>query len=123
MKAFEKSIEATSVSTTQKIKLLKTQLAEVAALMASLQTAQANAAALASKSATDKYADIGFKNAAANATKSAPTTNNNIAITGVNMADPKKIASDVVNGIKYGSAVTVNTPSRTSSQIAALRDR
>jgi hypothetical protein len=123
MKAFEKSIEATSVSTTQKISLLKTQLAEVAALMASLQTAQANAAALASKSATDKYADIGFKNAAANATKSAPTTNNNIAITGVNMADPKKIASDVVNGIKYGSAVTVNTPSRTSSQIAALRDR
>lgn len=123
MKAFEKSIEATSVSTTQKINLLKTQLAEVAALMASLQTAQANAAALASKSATDKYADIGFKNAAANATKSAPTTNNNIAITGVNMADPKKIASDVVNGIKYGSAVTVNTPSRTSSQIAALRDR
>jgi len=123
MKAFEKSIEATSVSTTQKINLLKTQLAEVAALMASLQTAQANAAALASKSATDKYADIGFKNAAANATKSGPTTNNHISITGVNMADPHLITSDVVNGIKYGSAVTVNTRMRTSEQAAALRDR
>jgi hypothetical protein len=123
MKAFEKSIEATSVSTTQKINLLKTQLKEVAALMASLQTARANAAAAAAPSPSNSLSDIGFQNAAARANISNPTTNNNIAITGVNMADPKKIASDVVNGIKYGSAVTVNTPNKTFSQSAAVWDR
>jgi hypothetical protein len=108
MKAFEKSIEATSVSTTQKIKLLKTQLKEVAALMASLQTAKTNQTAATSSSFTPLN-DIGFKNAAANATKTGPTTNNNINITGINLSNAAATMEQVTNGIKYGSAVTVNT--------------
>lgn len=119
MKAFEKSIDETSISTTKKISLLKTQLAEVATLMASLQMAQANAAALASASATSAYSDIGFKNAAANAAKTGPTTNNNISITGINLTNAAATMEQVTNGIKYGSAVTVNTNTLAGIQAAS----
>ena len=108
MKAFEKSIEATSVSTTQKIKLLKAQLKEVAALMASLQTAKTNAAILTSNP-TGAFTDASFDKAAANAIKTGPTTNNNINITGINLSNAAATMEQVTNGIKYGSAVTVNT--------------
>jgi hypothetical protein len=133
MKAFEKSIDATSVSTTQKINLLKIQLAEVAALMASLSMAQANAAAMASASTSSAIIKPSTKTDSK--TDKGATTNNNINITGVNLTNASKTATDVVNGIKYGSAVTVNTttlagiakasavPMRTMSQSAALRDR
>jgi hypothetical protein len=119
MRAFEKSIEATSVSTTQKINLLKTQLAEVAALMASLSMAQANAAAMASAATSSATSKTSTKTSGN--TGSTTTTNNNISIKTTNLTDPKKVTSDVVNGIKYGAAVTV--PNRTMSQSAALRDR
>ena len=107
-KDFEKAIDATSLSTTQKINLLKTQLAEVAALMASLSMAQANAAAMSSATYTNSSGFTNNSGTNTGSTGSSSTTNNNISITGVNMADPKKITSDVINGIKYGTAVTVS---------------
>jgi phage-related protein len=118
MKAFEKSIDATSVSTTQKINLLKTQLAEVTALMAAIAGASAGGGVggvTPIKPITPlKPGDKGFIGPVS-------TTNNNINIKTTNLTDPKKVATDVVNGIKYGAAVTV--PNRTMSQTAALRDR
>ena len=106
MKAFEKSIEATSVSTTQKINLLKTQLAEVAALMASLSMAQANAAAMASASTSSATAK---PSTTTKTGTSGTTTNNNINITGVNLTSASATQAAVTSAIKYGTAVTVNT--------------
>jgi hypothetical protein len=117
MKAFEKSIDATSVSTTQKINLLKTQLAEVTALMAAIAGASAGGAGGITPITPIKP----IPKTGAGAVGSTTTTNNNISIKTTNLTDPKKVTTDVVNGIKYGAAVTV--PNRTMSQSAALRDR
>jgi hypothetical protein len=73
-----------------------------------LQTAKTNQTAATSSSFTPLN-DIGFKNAAANAIKTGPTTNNNINITGINLSNAAATMEQVTNGIKYGSAVTVNT--------------
>jgi hypothetical protein len=117
MKAFEKSIDATSVATSQKISLLKIQLAEVAALMASIAGASAGGVGGISPITPIKP----LPKTGAGAVGSTTTTNNNISIKTTNLTDPKKVTTDVVNGIKYGAAVTV--PNRTMSQSAALRDR
>jgi hypothetical protein len=117
MKAFEKSIDATSVATSQKISLLKIQLAEVAALMASIAGASAGSVGGISPITPIKP----LPKTGAGAVGSTTTTNNNISIKTTNLTDPKKVTTDVVNGIKYGAAVTV--PNRTMSQSAALRDR
>jgi hypothetical protein len=117
MKAFEKSIDATSVATSQKISLLKIQLAEVAALMASIAGASAGGVGGISPITPIKP----LPKTGAGAVGSTTTTNNNISIKTTNLTDPKKVTTDVVNGIKYGAAVTV--PNRTSAQATALRDR
>lgn len=106
-KDFQKAIDETSLSTTKKIALLKTQLQEVAALMASLQMAQATAAAMASVSTTPYITSN--SNPSGFIGPVATTTNNyNINTTGFNMTNPSAVTSSVVGGIKYGTAVTVS---------------
>jgi len=118
--AFEKAIDDISSSTAAKLKALQAQLAAVAAATAALATANANYAAAAAAPpivATPKPPATPPKGS------TGSVTNINTNISGVNLTNPASTANNVVSAIKYGTAVTVAVPMRTSSQSAALRDR
>jgi hypothetical protein len=109
-KDYEKAIDDINTSTKKKLADLKDKLAEVAAAMAALKQSQLALSAMQNApvftpivAAQSKPGDPGFVGPVANTTN---ITNN---VTGVNMTDPNTTASVITNGIKYGTAVTVNT--------------
>jgi hypothetical protein len=109
-KDYEKAIDDINISTQKKLADLKSKLAEVAAAMSALGASQAAYAAMQNAPVFKplvanqlKPGDKGFIGPVANTTN---ITNN---VTGVNMTDPNTTASVITNGIKYGTAVTVNT--------------
>ena len=109
-KDFEKAIDATSLSTTQKINLLKTQLQEVATLMASLQIAQANAAAMATSQFVSTTGPFNANGGVGNVPygPNISGTTNNVTINGYNLTSPGTTGATVLGQIKYGSAVTIS---------------
>jgi hypothetical protein len=138
--AFEKAIDDISSSTAAKLKALQAQLAAVAAATAALASANASyAAAAAAPKITGPITSTTGLNSkgGVGTTTYGPTIVTNIS--GTNLTNPSSTASSVVSAIKYGTAVTVNTntlagiaaasatkittPSRTTAQINALRDR
>jgi len=118
--AFEKAIDDISSSTAAKLKALQAQLAAVAAATAALAEANADYAAAA---AAPKIVPPPKPPAANPKGSPGSVTNINTNISGVNLTNPASTANNVVSAIKYGTAVTVAVPMRTSSQSAALRDR
>jgi hypothetical protein len=123
--AFQKSIDDISATTAAKLKALQAQLAAVAAATAALKTA--NSAYLTAATVAPITPIIPKTTATTNPV-TAPVTNINTNISGVNLTNPSTTASSVVSAIKYGTAVTVNptpaassTAMRTSAQAKALR--
>lgn len=120
-KNYEKAIDDINAATTKKLTDLKVKLAEVASLMAQLQSAQAAAASMASASITPAYSmptptlkpgDAGFIGPVA-----TTTVNQNF----ISNAAPSSydVMNAVVAGTKYGQAVvpTVkSTPSISTAQ-------
>jgi len=124
-KDYEKAIDEINKSTMKKLQDLKDNLTEVAKQMAALGAAKAAATALAKTPVyvpivkmptAPPVTPIGSgtdltslpKGGSADAAYDRKTINN-IAITGVNLADPEFMSTKVVNAIKYGQAVTVST--------------
>jgi hypothetical protein len=110
-KDYEKAIDDINISTQKKLADLKSKLAEVAAAMSALGASQAaytamqNAPKFTPVVANQlKPGDKGFVGPVA-----SNTTNITNNVTGINMTDPTTTASVITNGIKYGTAVTVNT--------------
>ena len=120
--AFQKSIDDISATTAAKLTALQAQLAAVAAATAALKTA--NSAYLTAATVAPITPIIPKTTATSNPV-TAPITNINTNISGVNLTNPSTTASSVVSAIKYGTAVTVVTPTnttmRTSAQAKALR--
>jgi hypothetical protein len=123
--AFDKAIDEISAKTSEKLKALQAQLAAVAAATAALKTA--NSAYLTAATVAPITPIIPKTTATSNPV-TAPITNINTNISGVNLTNPSTTASSVVSAIKYGTAVTVNptpaassTAMRTSAQAKALR--
>jgi hypothetical protein len=109
-KDYEKAIDDINTSTKKKLADLKDKLADVAAAMAALKQSQLALSAMQNAPVFTpvvanqlKPGDKGFVGPVANTTN---ITNN---VTGVNMTDPGTTAAVITNGIKYGTAVTVNT--------------
>jgi len=108
-KDYEKAIDEINKSTQKKLADLKDKLAEVAAAMSALGASQAAYAAMQKApvftpvvSKQLQPGDKGFIGPVANTTN---ITNN---VTGINMTDPSTTTAVITNGIKYGTAVTVN---------------
>jgi hypothetical protein len=116
-KDYEKAIDDINTSTKKKLADLKDKLAEVAAAMSALKQSQLAFAAMQNApvftpivAAQSKPGDPGFVGSVANTTN---ITNN---VTGVNMTDPASTAAVITNGIKYGTAVVVYSPSVLASK-------
>jgi hypothetical protein len=110
-KDYEKAIDEINKSTQKKLADLKLKLAEVAAAMSALGASQAAYAAMQNApvfkpivATQSKPGDPGFVGPVA-----GNTTNITTNVTGVNMTDANTTAAVITNGIKYGTAVTVNT--------------
>ena len=108
-KDYEKAIDEINTSTQKKLADLKLKLAEVAAAMAALGASQAAYAAM--QKAPVFTPVVAAKAPATGSTggTTGNTTNITTNVTGVNMADANTTAAVITNGIKYGTAVTVNT--------------
>jgi hypothetical protein len=110
-KDYEKAIDEINKSTQKKLADLKLKLAEVAAAMSALGASQAAFAAMQNApvftpvvAKQSKPGDPGFVGPVA-----SNTTNITNNVTGLNLTDPNTTAAVITNGIKYGTAVTVNT--------------
>jgi hypothetical protein len=118
--AFQKAIDDISATTAAKLTALQAQLAAVAAATAAL--AGANAAYSAAAAAPKVVTPVKPPTTAPK-TSTGSVTNINTNISGVNLTNPSAVANQVVSNIKYGTAVTVTVPTRTTAQINAMRDR
>jgi hypothetical protein len=110
-KDYEKAIDDINISTKKKLADLKDKLAEVAAAMTALKQSQLALSAMKNAPVFNpvvasqiKPGDPGFVGPVA-----SNTTNITTNVTGVNMTDANLTAAVITNGIKYGTAVTVNT--------------
>jgi hypothetical protein len=117
-KDYEKAIDDINISTKKKLADLKDKLAEVAAAMSALKQSQLAFAAMQNApvftpivAAQSKPGDPGFVGPVA-----SNTTNITNNVTGVNMTDPASTAAVITNGIKYGTAVVVYSPSVLASK-------
>jgi hypothetical protein len=119
--AFDKAIDEIAEKTDKKLKALQAQLAAVAAATASLQAA--NAAFITAATVPPVVKPMSPTTITTAKGTTVPVTNITTNISGVNLTNPSSTASSVVSAIKYGTAVTVAVPSRTTAQINALRDR
>lgn len=123
-KDYEKAIDDINKATDKKLADLKQKLAEVAAQMAMLGTAQASAAAVAALANAPVYTPYvpipptvytpgGTETLTkTGSTNTGSTTNNNITVTGVNLADPYATTTSVVNALKFGNVVVPVAPSK-----------
>jgi hypothetical protein len=109
-KDYEKAIDEINKSTQKKLADLKLKLAEVAAAMSALGASQAAYAAMQNAPVyTPVVAAKAPVSGSGSGSSGGSTTNITTNVTGVNMTDPNTTASVITNGIKYGTAVTVNT--------------
>jgi gas vesicle protein len=135
-KKYGEAIDKINKDTTKKIEDLKSKLAEVAALMASLGAQQAAASALAN---APKFTTIpgGTGSSGTPFGQAGSVTNNNVSVTGYNLTSPAATGATVSNQLKYGSTVNTTTlagilaasapkattPTLTSAQIIENRRR
>ena len=134
---YGEAIDKINKDTEKKLKDLKEKLAEVAAAMSALGAAKAASDAMAN---APKFTAIPGGASTTTATPGGTTVNNNVSVTGYNLTSAAATGATVSNQLKYGSTVNTTTlagilaasapkatkvavPMRTSSQIAALRDR
>lgn len=106
-KEYENAIDDINKATVKKLEDLKTKLAEVMALIAAISSAQAAAVAAKTPVYTPIVASPLPGTSAVGGTNA--TTNITTNVTGVNLTSPGAVADAVTAGIKYGSAITVNT--------------
>ena len=114
--AYQKAIDEISATTAQKLTALKAQLAAVAAATAALQSAQSAYAATASAGTKTAVYGGGAITSTIPTVTGGATTNNNISITGVNLADPYATTTSVVNAIKFGNVIVPTAPTALASQ-------
>jgi hypothetical protein len=109
-KDYEKAIDEINKSTQKKLADLKLKLAEVAAAMAALGASQAAFAAMQNAPKFTPVVAAKFPTSdSASSVKTGNTTNITNNVTGLNLTDPNTTTAVITNGIKYGTAVTVNT--------------
>jgi hypothetical protein len=109
-KDYEKAIDEINKSTQKKLADLKLKLAEVAAAMSALGASQAAYAAMQKAPVYTPVVAAKAPTTGSGSTASGGnTTNITTNVTGVNMTDANTTAAVITNGIKYGTAVTVNT--------------
>jgi hypothetical protein len=109
-KDYQDAIDEINKATQKKLADLKLKLAEVAQAMAALGASQAAYAAMQNAPVYKPVVAATLpKTGSASGGSGGTTTNITTNVTGVNMTDPNTTASVITNGIKYGTAVTVNT--------------
>ena len=111
-KDYEKAIDEINKSTTKKLADLKQNLADIAADMAKLGTAEASKAAISAIVDAPGYNPIipqGLPGGGATIT--TPTSSTTINITGINLSDPYDTSNTVVSAIKFGNIVVPSAPS------------
>jgi hypothetical protein len=108
-KDYQDAIDEINIATQKKLAELKLKLAEVATAMRDLGASQAAYAAMQKAPVYTPIVAASLPKTDSSSNAGGSTTNITTNITGVNLTSPSETASAVTNGIKYGTAVTVNT--------------